>query len=302
MNRQVGALAITLALGLTSLAKANPYDVSLRGLGRPASNSLSDPAVQRYRLLSAELTAAMMPKPMQPAETLGMSGFEYAFVNGLTGIHSKADYWQGQPGNPVLEGVLPSHGSRQVPNALWTPSLHLRKGLPLSTEVGVSASYLAFSEMFMVAGEAKVAIHEAFTRWLPAISGRATVARLFGSSDLDIIAGEWDVITSLPFGIGGMVQATPFAGYGRLYAHVNSAIIDETPFAVVDANDQHGGSTGSLYNFPTLNWRDNWYPRFFGGLRLNIGPIELLYEADWTRLESVRKQLVSHSLKVGFDV
>jgi len=294
---------IAATLGLAPAARANPYDISLRGLGRPMSTSLSDPAVERYRLLSSELAISLMPKPTQPAETLGMSGFEFSITNTVTGIHSKADYWQGQPGNPVLEGVLPSHGSRQVPGSLWTPTLHFRKGLPFSSEIGFSASYLSFSEMFMVSGEGKIALYESYLRWVPALSLRAAVGRLFGSSDLDMVTGEFDVMTSLPFGIGGMLQATPFAGYGRMYAHVNSGILDETPYTVLDsAGDQHGGPTGSLYNFPTLEWKDNYFPRVFAGLRLNIGALEVLYEIDWGIMSFADKQLVSHSLKLGFDV
>lgn len=302
--RGLGLTTLVVSVGLSATAMANPYDVSLRGLGRPAQpRSLTDPAVKRYRLLSAELAAAMMPKPAQPAETLGMSGFEFSFVNTLSGIHENAAYWQGQPGNPVIEGALPSHGSRPVPGSLWTPTLHLRKGLPLSSEIGVSAAYLAFSEMFMVAGEAKIAIYESFFRWVPALSGRVAVGRLFGSSDLDMVTGEADIMTSLPFGIGGMFQATPFAGYGRMFAHVNSTVLDETPYSVVDStNDQHGGDTGSLYTFPTLDWQDNVMPRAFVGLRLNIAMIELLYEVDWTMMSFADRQIVSHSFKLGFDV
>ncbi|MEK7704434.1 MAG: hypothetical protein AAB426_05700 [Myxococcota bacterium] len=301
--RKLGLAMAVLGLFLADSARANPYDISLRGLGRPASASLSDPAVQRYRLLSTEVAATMMPKPVQPAETLGMSGFEFSFTNTLTDIHQQAPYWQGQPGSPVLEGVLPSHGARQVPDMLWTPTLHLRKGLPLSSEIGVSATYLSFSEMYMIAAEGKIAIYESFFRWVPALSARAAVGRLFGSSDLDMVTGEADIMTSLPFGIGGMLQATPFAGYGRMFAHVNSAILDETPYSVVDSSsDQHGGDSGSLYNFPTIDWQDNFFPRFFAGLRLNIAMVELSYEADWTIMDFANKQLVSHSFKIGFDV
>jgi len=42
-----------------SLSLANPNDISLRGLGRPESNSVNDPAVKRYRNLSTELAAAL---------------------------------------------------------------------------------------------------------------------------------------------------------------------------------------------------------------------------------------------------
>jgi hypothetical protein len=283
-----------------AVAFANPYDISLRGLGRPLSDSKSDPAVQRYKGLSAELALAMSPKPMAPAETLGMSGFEFSIANTLTDISENAPYWQGQAGTPVMEGVL---RNRKVPNYLWTPTAQLRKGLPMSLELGIQGTYLSFSEMFMLGGELKLAIHESFFRWVPALTARVAVGRLFGSSDLDIFTAEGDVMTSLPFGVGGMAQITPYLGAGQLFAHVNSYVIDETPYAVNDPDDQKGGLDGSLYNFPTLNWQSNTYPRIFGGLRFNVAMIELLYEFNVGIIKSQgSKQIQSHTFKIGFDV
>ncbi len=301
MARSVLAVVAVIAM-VPAIAWANPLDISIRGLGRPASNDLDDPAVRRYRSLTSELSLAMSPKPMQPAETLGMNGFEFSIANTLTDISQNADYWQGQPGAPIFEGVTRDH---KVPNLLWTPTLHLRKGLPLSMELGVQGTYLAWSEMFMLGSELKIALHDTFARWFPCLSGRAAVGRLFGSSDLDIITAEWNAMASLAFGVGGMAQVTPYFGGGVMYAHVNSFVIDETPYAVTDpVNDQKGGNTpgdrGSLYNFPTLDWYDNDHPRYFGGLRVNVAMIELLYEFNLGKAGD--KQLASHTFKLGFDV
>ena len=40
--------------------------------------------------------------------------------------------------------------------------------------------------------EGKVALHESYFRWAPAISARGAVGRLFGSSDLDLMTIEVD--------------------------------------------------------------------------------------------------------------
>ena len=101
--------------------------------------------------------------------------------------------------------------------------------------------------------------------------------------------------------IGGMAQVTPYAGGGRMFAHVNSYVIDETPHLVTYPDDQSGGPGGSLYNFPTLDWQDNGYWRFVGGLRINVAMIELLYELNMGKLRGGR-QMPVHSIKLGFDV
>ena len=281
---------------------ANPYDISLRGLGRPATASLTDPAVLRYHALSSELALALAPRPLAPAETLGMSGFEFSFVNTLADISANKPWWQGQPGEPILEGVLPTHGGRSVPSSFWIPSAHLRKGLPMSTEIGINGAYLAYSDMFFTGAEVKTAIHESYFRYAPALTGRVAFGRLFGSTDLDMFTFEADGITSLAFGVGGMAQLTPYLGYGVMFAHVNSQVLDETPYEVRDSNDQKGGADGSLYTFPTLEWNKNQHTRIFGGLRIGIAMIELLYEFDLGTVKFNKKQLLSHSFKIGLDV
>ena len=140
----------------SSNARAENYDISLRGLGRPGGLSKDDPAHQRFRNLANELAYALTPRPLQPAETLGMSGFEFSFSATTTDIKEKAAYWQGQPGSPVLDGAL---NDVEVPSYLWTPTFQFRKGLPMSTEFDFAASYLVSSEMFMIGSCLKIAIH-----------------------------------------------------------------------------------------------------------------------------------------------
>jgi hypothetical protein len=300
---RIGLLAMSLA-ALPATALANPYDISLRGLGRPpsdcrnATNCADDKAVVRYRSLANELAAAMAPRMLAPAETLGMSGFEISLATAHTPISSDADYWQGQPGAPVFEGVS---RKRNVPDQFWTPTVHLRKGLPLSSEIGVQGSYLAFSEMFMLGGEFKLALHESFSRWIPSLASRIAVSRLFGASDLDIICGEVDGVLSLPFGVGGMAQITPYVGGGLLFVDVSSQVIDSTPYLVTDDADQRGGGTGSLYTFPRLEWQDNGHQRAFVGMRFIVAFIEILAEWNLTMIDKGPADISTYTVKLGFD-
>lgn len=300
--RLSAALAVAAMLVSPAIAMANPNDISLRGLGRPDRDAQ---AQHRFRALVTELGFAMAPRALQPAETLGMSGFEVALVSSLTDINQGAKYWQGQAGAPIFEAPL---HDRDIPRMLWTPTLHIRKGLPLSTEVGVQATYLASSELFMLGGEFKVALHESYIRWFPAISARAAIGRLFGTNEIDLLTGEGDVMASLPVGLGGMSVLTPYIGYGMFFVHANSGVLDETPYDVSDpAKDQKGGSKGSLYSFETVEWQDNRQQRIFAGVRLNVAMIELLFEYNLGLVKyksDVIKDgsIASYSVKLGFDI
>lgn len=288
-------VAVALGVLAPSSGRAARNDISLLGLGDPSTQA----AQTRFKGLSGELALVLAPRPLQPGETLGLSGFEVSIANSWSSISSGQAYWQGQPGAPILEG---SNAGRQVPGALWTPTLHVRKGLPFSTEIGVQATYLSYSSLYMVGAEAKVAVHEAYFRWVPSLALRAAVGRLMGSSELDLLTLEADVVASLPIGVAGVARVTPYLGYGQMGAHVNSYVLDRTPYVVLDPNDQRGGTGGSLATFETINWYDNLYPRYFGGLRVNTAILELLYEANVGVTTFGKKQVVTHTLKLGFDV
>jgi hypothetical protein len=299
--RAHGLFALTIVVSLfgSTQALSAPYDISLRGVGRPKSLSLEDEAAKRYRALGNELALALSPRPLAPAETLGINGFEFSFTTSATSISADEKFWQGQPGTPVFEGVSNGGG---VPGVLWNPGVHVRKGLPMSMELGFSGSYLTQSGMFMLGVEYKIAWFESFWRWVPALATRVSVARLFGASDLDVITAEGDLLTSLPIGVAGTVVFTPYLGYGQLFAHLNSQVLDETPYIVRDFDkDQRGGSAGSLYNFATVPILDNAHTRLIAGLRLNIAFLELIGEVNYL-LVSKGGDLLSVSMKLGFDV
>ncbi|MEM6733126.1 MAG: hypothetical protein AAF658_16330, partial [Myxococcota bacterium] len=160
------------------------------------------------------------------------------------------------------------------------------------------------SRMFMMGGEAKIALHESYIRYFPAIAVRGSFNRLFGSQDLDMFTAEADVIASLAFGVGGTAQVTPYIGAGVLFAHVNSQVIDETPFSVVDTIDQRGGATGSLYTFPTLEWDKNDFTKIFAGVRIIAAAFTISYTLDVGLIPYDfvdTSTLISHSFKVGLD-
>jgi hypothetical protein len=154
----------------------------------------------------------------------------------------------------------------------------------------------------MLGAELKVALHEQFIQYLPAVALRIAVGRLFGSTDLELLTLEADAMVSYAFGVGGMMQIVPYLGYGQMAVHVNTAVLDETPYTVLNPADQRGGADGSLYTFPTLQWYKNRYSRWIGGVRFDIAAIELLYELDYAPTSFGTKSVLSHTVKLGFDI
>ena len=99
-------LAVLGMLFVPLVAMASPHDIQIRGLGRPQTNSLDDPAVKRFRLLTSELALALAPKPLTPAETLGVSGFEFSLGASQADISEDLNYWQGQGCTTSLDSLM----------------------------------------------------------------------------------------------------------------------------------------------------------------------------------------------------
>jgi hypothetical protein len=292
-------LAACLVLCCAAPAAAYTDDIALRSLGRPHSTSLGDPATLRFRALTSEVILALIPAAMESAETTGLSGFSYAFGLRGTKIHASADFWRGQAGSPLLEAPLAGGG---VPNVLWTPALTLRKGLPLSSELSFTGSYLPHSHMAMLSGGIKLALHESYIEWLPNIAVRVTGHRLLGATDFDVTGIDFAGLISYRFHIVDALTLTPYFGYSQLYAEVTSEELDETPFSVSDfARDQKAGPTGSLYQFPVLNWASNTMPRIAAGLNVQFTMLTVLYEFSSSRYARAMSAIQSHGITLRID-
>lgn len=274
--------------------------MALRALGRPQSQSLGDPATLRYRALTSELLLALTPTPLVSGETVGLNGFAFTFGVRATKIHSGSPFWTGQAGNPVLEAPLTGGG---VPDVLWAPAVRVRKGLPLSTELGLSGTFLPHSHLVMLSGSFKVALHEDFVRWLPTLALQVSGHQLMGAQDFSATGGDLAGILSYPIAIPSGVTITPFFSYTQLYAQVTSAILDSTPFYVTNPLlDQTGGPNGSLYQFPTLHWSSNTMPRIAGGLQVQWTMVTFLYEFSSSNYVGAMGALQSHGLSLSVDL
>ncbi len=230
--------------------------------------------------LANELGVAIAPKLLSPGSSLGQAGFELGLETSLTPINASADYWK-----KSVEGGRPS-------DMLTVGSLHLRKGFPQSFEVGTTVSYIFLSMMFLGGVEAKWALIEGFY-YLPDLSTRIAVNRLFNAKDMDLTNGGIDVILSKTFGLGGFMQLTPYFAYNYLYVITSRRTINATPY---DSRDNGGGTSG--YPVDQFAFDSKWLSnhRFFFGLKIKGHIVTAYYE-----FALAPDAVNSHSFKLAAD-
>lgn len=169
-----------------------------------------------FRSLASELGTLMAPQPMDPADSLGLSGFAISADITINTIADDEPYW-----------ALTSDGADPV-----APTLQVmgRKGLWPGFEVGGGATHLFDSRMWAMSGYGKFAFHEGFHHLpIPSISLRAAFSRLLGAKDFNMTTASAAVTVSHLFGLGKSFSITPYVGYEALFILARSTVLDATP-------------------------------------------------------------------------
>jgi hypothetical protein len=248
------------ALGLhSSEAWAGAYDLRLNQLGNTDGGApQGDNAA--FRSLSSELGVLMAPKPVDPADSLGLSGFAISADISVNTI--KTGNW--------------SDATRGTPNSA-APTLQVmgRKGLWPGIEVGAGATHLFNSRMWTIAGYGKVALHEGFHHLpIPSIALRGMFSRLVGAEDMNMTTASADVSISHVFGLGKTVNITPYGGYQALFIVARSGVLDVTP-----KTDEYLNPTGALSEFVFKDAGAILRHRPFIGMRFIFSVIRITAEA-----------------------
>jgi hypothetical protein len=215
-----------------------------------------------FRSLSSELGVLMAPKPVDPADSLGLSGFAVSADISINTIKGGAAYWtdstRGKPGNVA-------------------PTLQVmgRKGLWPGIEIGAGATHLFNSRMWTIAGYGKVALHEGFHHLpIPSIALRGMFSRLVGAEDMNMTTGSIDASISHVFGLGKTFNLTPYAGYQALFIVARSGVLDVTP-----KTDEYLNPSGALSEFVFKDAGVIMRHRPFVGLRFIFSVIRITAEA-----------------------
>ncbi|MCA9684422.1 MAG: hypothetical protein KC457_19665 [Myxococcales bacterium] len=206
----------TFLLSTQGEAQAGKYDLDLTALGQVQDNGT---VVQRngdFRSLSSEVGVLLAPKPVDPADSLGLSGFAVSADVSINTLSGGEAYW--------------ADTSRNTGNIAPTLQVLGRKGLWPGIEIGAGATHLFDSRMWTIAGYGKIALHEGFHHMpIPSIAVRGMFSRLLGARDLDMTTVSVDASLSHVFGIGKTFSITPYAGYQALMVFSKTGILDATP-------------------------------------------------------------------------
>jgi hypothetical protein len=273
---RLAALAALLAAGGT--ARAGDNDLVLGRLGDVVEDESGEPigavgANQDFRSLASELGVVMAPRLAEPADTLGVSGFQFAADLAWTRVHPDRRYWRALAGSPDPGGDG-AHGD----DFMTTLGLFARKGIWLpapSFEVGVGAVHLLDSRLWSAQAYAKLALLEGYHDWpVPSLALRAAASRLMGSAELGLTDVSVDASVSKAFGVGGVVRIAPYAGWNALFILPSSEVVDKTPD--VDDRDLPGDANLS---FLFVDQDRIVRHRLFAGVKLKHYVVSLSIEA-----------------------
>ncbi|QRK03967.1 hypothetical protein JQX13_27150 [Archangium violaceum] len=255
------ALAV-LVCGPAAYADRNDFtQITKFGKAEPGLDNINSEANANFRAFARTFAAVMTSANLMPPETLGHAGFA---LNAELSVVSL-------PSSVLLPTERPQTGS------LLLPSVHVRKGLPFSLELGARVGWIDRSSMFATTGELKWAVNEGFT-WLPDIGVRLHVTRLMGNRDFDLTATGLDLGVGKQFPLGGMVTLTPYGGIDFTGVMASSDTIDFDQGRTLDSTLNPANPYAGLDNtgvYTQVKMGENINTRFYGGVRFIGGALQL---------------------------
>lgn len=213
--RTLISLLIGTAFSATAMA-GYPDDVMLSQMGEWRGEAVDDAKAigTAYSVVVRQLGAGIMNAPLAPAETLGLNGFDVSMGHTFAFLSARgATINQPAPWERVHAEGDPTH-------VMWRPGMTIRKGLPLSLEVGANWSWVGFSRQTAVGGFGRWSLFEGWEK-APDVSMQLGYTGYIGNDELELGAldGSLSVGHTIPVGyLIGINQAdiSPFGGFGFL--------------------------------------------------------------------------------------
>jgi hypothetical protein len=270
-------------------AHADKNDLLISQLGNPDAGeaNFSPTANSEFQAFARAMSAVITSANLTPPKTLGHAGFN---VNAELSVVS-------------LPSSIRFPMEATQPGSVLVPSLHVRKGLPFSVELGGRVGWVERSRIIAATGEVKWAINEGFSlaahrsdesgidkllRILPDISVRGHATRLTGVRDLSLTAGGLDLGAGKQFPVGGMVTFTLYGGLDFTFVGAQSDNIDFRPDRpYIDSLQEDSRSAlEDTAVYKQVEFSSNMTQRLYGGVRFIGGVLQLGAEFSATRLGS----------------
>jgi hypothetical protein len=246
-----------------------PDDISLSSLSTWEGSLVSDEGVQgsAYGTVVRQLSLAIMNKPMAPAETVGLAGFDVAMTHSVAFIDAHG------PREDAPDAWQRVHPKGDPSRALWLPGFTVRKGLPMSLEIGASYAQVGFSHQTAMGGQARWAPLEGDPR-VPDVCIQAGYVGYVGNDELDLGVMDTQISIGRTFAFGyleGIHTGTvsPFAGMGAVRIHARP---------LLDEGTQDDLGIGPISGFSGSDDFTNGYAPFtvHGGVRVLSGDVQAL--------------------------
>ena len=263
--------ALLLTVLSSAAASAATNDLQLWRLGSPDAIQVctlcngtdnvpvaGDPSAQfRFARLTATLALTLAPAFEEQAQTTGQAGFEI-------GVGTQVAYPKLSEQEWPSEGTL---GTGAPPQALFVPTVSLRKGLGGSVELGAAVSLLAGSQMMALSGQLRWAALDGLYG-LPDVALRAWATRLIGANELNLTFGGADILVSKSFGVSGSFRLQPYAQYGIALVEAATGQVDFSP-----GSENASNPSADDRSFHHIAFWENRYHRFVAGVRLITGAV-----------------------------
>lgn len=287
------------ALLLPAFAFAGPNDITLQRFVTMESETTSQGFERRlavgdeqgFRDFSRDIGLIFAPRLAATGETLGVSGFTVQLDQSVSLVDSTTDYWQlgSESGDPS--------------GSLQTSTLHIRKGLPFSFELGGTITKMWGSELMGVGTELRFAPLEDILWPGPDLAFRGFVSTVLGDAQLNMILPGWDVVLSVPVGVGNVMNISPFAGYNMTVVIASSRLIDGEPTDPRTAFELSTGANtslpaGTLVNYqPEVLFDDEATIVSQGifGVRFEFAVLDLTFQG------TVSSAVQSYTTSLGFN-
>jgi hypothetical protein len=212
---------MTVWLLLARSALAAPEDVTLEGMLEHDGEKVVTWLGDDWTTLVRELGIVVANKPITPGETLGANGFELSATNTFAFISV-----EGEDGPTAWERATPD----EDPGAyLFVPQLTMRKGLPMSFEIGATGGWVGLSRQGTFGGFARLGVVEGYKPW-PDLSVQVGYSGYVANDELELGVMDLGVTLGSQFPFGSFpginnAQFHPYVTFQSL--RVSAAPVDE---------------------------------------------------------------------------